>query len=86
MKIAQEDILRYLRDRDPGCRYELVSGSRVRVFDQMGGSRTYTSNIYSDIMDAETREIVAVSDVPHDLEMVDRQRPKSWTSSTSNFG
>lgn len=85
MTIAQADILRYLQIHFSGCRYELVGNDEVNVIDQTGGIRRFTCNIYSDIMDADTRKIVAVSDVPHNLDKVYTQRPREWTSATSNF-
>lgn len=36
-------------------------------------------NIYCDIMREDTRKIIAVSDLPHDLSSIGYKLPKSWT-------
>lgn len=44
------------------------------------GYTTITCNIFGDIVDISTgiKEIIAVSDIPHDLYEVDEQMPSEW--------
>lgn len=55
-----------------------VGRDKVKLIDSEGESMVLTMNIFGDIMDAETKQIYAVSDLPHDLEGIGRQLPKSW--------
>lgn len=55
-----------------------VGRDKVKLIDSEGESMTLTLNIYGDIMDAETKQIYAVSDLPHDLERIGQQLPESW--------
>lgn len=55
-----------------------IDRDKVKLIDSEGESMVLTINIYGDIMDAETKQIYAVSDLPHDLERIDRQLPQSW--------
>lgn len=55
-----------------------IDRDKVKLIDSEGASMTLTLNIYGDIMDAESKQIYAVSDLPHDLERIGRQLPQSW--------
>lgn len=55
-----------------------VDRDKVKLIDSEGESMTLTLNIYGDIMDAETKQIYAVSDLPHDLERIGQRLPESW--------
>lgn len=78
MTIAQRDICNYLDTQFQGCQYELIGESSVKVTNRDGKSMTFTCNLFGDIMDAETKEIVATSDLPHDLDKIGFQKPKKW--------
>ncbi len=86
MTIAQADIYKYLSTQFKGCRYESIGEYSVKVTDHTGQSMTFTCNLFGDIMDADTKEIVAISDLPHDLDKIGNQRPKNWTNSILYFG
>lgn len=57
---------------------ELVGDCKVKVTDGQGASMVLTTNIYGDIMDADTGKIYAVSDLPHDLLQIGTKLPSSW--------
>lgn len=56
-----------------------IGDDKVRITDHTGESMTLTMNIYCDIMDADTKKIHAVSDLPHDLRHIGVQLPNDWT-------
>ncbi len=80
MTRAQEVIKKYIHNNfhPDSVQLFLVGRHKVKLIDLEGGSMVLTMNIFGDIMDAETKQIYAVSDLPHDLERIDRQLPKSW--------
>lgn len=55
-----------------------IDKDKVKLIDSEGASMTLTLNVFGDIMDAETRQIYAVSDLPHDLQSIGKQLPESW--------
>jgi len=55
-----------------------IDKDKVKLIDSEGASMTLTLNVFGDIMDAETKQIYAVSDLPHDLERIGQQLPESW--------
>ncbi|NCC43880.1 MAG: hypothetical protein EOM18_09935 [Clostridia bacterium] len=56
-----------------------IGEDKVLLTDRTGASMTLTMNLYCDVMDAETRQIYAVSNLPHDLALVGNQLPTKWT-------
>lgn len=42
------------------------------------GKGNLTINLFSDIMRKEPREIIAVSDLPHDLDLIGAKLARSW--------
>lgn len=86
MTIMQSDIIRYLDAQFRGCRYELIGDDVVRVTDKNGKIWNLTCNLFSDIMDKSTKQILATSDVPHDLNILSTQRPTKWVNNTEYFG
>lgn len=78
MTNLQSDILQYLSIQFKGCHYDLIGDDKVKVTDRNGESMTFTCNLYGDIMDADTKEILAVSDLPHDLDKIGTKRPTKW--------
>lgn len=80
MTRAQEVIKKYIYINFHPDSVQLfpVGRDKVKLIDSEGESMVLTMNIYGDIMDAETKQIYAVSDLPHDLERIDRQLPQSW--------
>lgn len=80
MTRAQELIKRYIYTNFHPDSVLLfpIDKDKVKLIDSEGESMTLTLNIYGDIMDAETKQIYAVSDLPHDLERIGQQLPESW--------
>lgn len=81
MTNVQKIILTHIsKNFVPGSfKTELIGDSKVKVTDGTGESMTLTTNIYGDIMDADTRKIYAVSSLPHDLSRVGTELPSRWT-------
>ena len=80
MTRAQEAIKKYIYTNfhPDGVQLFPVDRDKVKLTDSAGESMVLTMNIFGDIMDAETKQIYAVSDLPHDLERIGRQLPQSW--------
>lgn len=80
MTIAQKLIKKYIyiNFQPDSVLLFFVDRDKVKLIDSEGESMTLTLNIYGDIMDAETKQIYAVSDLPHDLERIGQQPPESW--------
>lgn len=55
-----------------------IDKDKIKLTNSEGASMTLTLNVFGDIMDAETRQIYAVSDLPHDLQRIGKQLPESW--------
>ncbi len=80
MTRAQEVIKKYIHINFHSDSVLLfpVDRDKVKLIDSEGESMVLTINIYGDIMDAESKQIYAVSDLPHELERIDLQLPQSW--------
>ncbi len=80
MTTAQDVIKKYIyiNFHPDGVRLFPVDRDKVKLIDSEGESMVLTMNIFGDIMDAESKQIYAVSDLPHDLEHIGRQLPQSW--------
>lgn len=50
----------------------------IKVTDGSGESMTLTMNLFGDIMDADTKSIYAISDLPHDPDKIGNQMPQNW--------
>ncbi len=85
MTIAQEDITRYIRTQFAGgYRINPEGEGVIRLTDKDGQTRRFTCNIFGDIMDAETRKIIARSNLPHDLDRLPYYaRPTKWENTLS---
>lgn len=55
------------------------SDDRVTITDRLGVSMTVTLNIYCDVMEVDTKKLLAVSDLPHDLDKIGNALPTGWT-------
>lgn len=80
MTNVQKSIQRYIDQMFIGedVKTELVGNSQIKVAEE-GGCVTLTMNIYGDIMDVQTRKILAESDLPHDLMRIGYgEMPHSW--------
>ena len=86
MTKGQETIIKYLKTQFVGVRYIPKDDDIVIVRDKSGAEMQFTLNLYGDILDAATREIVAVSDLPHDILQIGVSDPKTWTNSLQYFG
>ncbi len=86
MTKTQELILRYLNTQNFEGSTKAVGDYIVEVTDQSGTVKRLTMNLFCDIMDADTQEVVAESDAPHSMDKLARnlyQVPKSWTAAVS---
>lgn len=80
MTRAQEVIKKYIYmnfHRDSVLLFP-VDQDKIKIIDAEGASMTLTLNLYGDIMDAVTRKLYAISDLPHDLNRIGLQLPQSW--------
>lgn len=50
----------------------------IQITDKNGDCMRLTLNLYGDIMDADTRKLLAISDLPHNLDTVGYKLPKDW--------
>lgn len=86
MTRAQEAIKRYLQTQFTAVRYTPEGTDRVRVTDYTGKSMVFSMNIFCDILDARTKQVIAESDLPHDLSKIGTTMPKSWKNLPAYFG
>lgn len=80
MTRAQEVIKKYIYmnfHRDSVLLFP-VDQDKIKIIDAEGAIMTLTLNLYGDIMDAVTRKLYAISDLPHDLNRIGLQLPQSW--------
>lgn len=59
-------------------RIDLESDTSVKIRDNTGNVLRLTLNLYGDIMDADTKRIYAIGNVPHDIEHIKEQIPAEW--------
>lgn len=86
MTIAQKCIIQYLNTQFDDVKMTPIGDSEVTVTDYKGDTMTFTINVFCDIVDASTGEIIAKSDLPHDITKVGYQTPKKWVNNPSYFG
>lgn len=82
MTRAQNDIKRYIETQFAGG-YQLtpIGDSVLELTDMTGETMRFACNVYGDIMDADTKQIIAESDLPHDLCRISTTaRPQEWTT------
>lgn len=81
MTIAQQSIQKYILKNFHASGVALLPVGKdcVKVTDVNGESMTLTMNLFRDIMDADTKSIYAISDLPHEVDKVGFQMPRSWT-------
>lgn len=78
MNILQEDIIKYTKT-DPAILAAVPCNEFDVVVEYRDGTRgRLTGNLYGDIMNADTKQIIAVSDVPHSLTKCGHIRPTKW--------
>lgn len=80
MTVAHRVLYKYVKENFAQGYFSIqyIDPDKVRIQDRKGESITLTLNLYCDILDAETNEIYAVSDLPHDLTHVGLKTPGSW--------
>lgn len=49
------------------------------ITDKCGETMIITMNLFCDIMDADTKKILAKSNLPHDILKIGYQLPTNWT-------
>lgn len=87
MTKAQETIIKYLKTQFIGVRYIPDGNDVVIVRDKNGDEMWFALNLYGDILDAKTGEIVATSDLPHDILQIGvSAEPTKWSNSLKYFG
>lgn len=87
MTVGQEDLLKFITTYYKGVTATIIGNPTVKVTTQDGKEMFFTMNIYEDILDATTNEVVAVSDLPHDLDKIRLYaRPGSWTPNPAYNG
>ena len=81
MTVEQKTILRYIEKNvlPSSISTVTVGNDKVKVIDSTGESMTLTMNIFCDIIDADTKLICAISDLPHDIYKIGNQLPGDWT-------
>lgn len=83
-------VRRYLSQRfhlDKVRMYDIGSGT-VQLIDENGEHMNFTCNLFGDIMDADTKEIIAESNCTHNLDKLAQnitQEPTAWTDSYKYF-
>ena len=80
MTIAQEDIARYIRTQlADGYHIATENESIIKLTRKNGQTLHLTCNIFGDIMDADTKKIIARSNLPHNLDKLSYYaRPTEW--------
>lgn len=88
MTNAQRQIIKYIdQNFAPGSvNKEFPDQCAVKITDRSGESLTFSINIFGDIMLANTKTVIAESDLPHDLMALSRHaEPHSWTNLPVNW-
>ena len=67
-KYQQDSVLLFPTDKD-----------KIKLIDADGSKMTLTINIFCDILDENTKKILAISDLPHEVSHVVTQKPRRWT-------
>lgn len=82
MTRVQEAVMRYIGQSFSGERVTALPVDDDKVMITGGGGRKVmlTTNIYGDIMDADTKAIYAVSNLPHEIDKIGLQMPGEWRS------
>lgn len=85
---VQECIVNYLKTQfHEGVVTMTPKGdSSIILIDRTGAEMIFSANIYCDILDGDTGQLIATSDVPHTLDAVGTVLPKSWTNNPAYFG
>lgn len=80
MTRAQEVIKKYIYTNfhEDSVLLFPVDQDKIKLIDAEGESLMLTLNLYGDIMDADTRQIYAISDLPHNLDQIGLQLPQNW--------
>ncbi len=82
MTRAQSDIKRYIETQFAGG-YQLtpIGDYTLELEDMTGDTMRFSMNLFGDIIDADTKQILAESDLPHDLCRISTTaRPQEWTT------
>lgn len=58
---------------------EFPTDATATITDKNGESMTISLNLYCDILEVPSKKILATSDLPHDMELVEDKIPQSWT-------
>ena len=80
MTIAQSLIVKYInKNFVPGSvRICLMDDDIVKITDVHGAALSFTINLYGDILEAETKKLVAVGNVDHNLATLGIKLPTDW--------
>lgn len=83
MTTAQKWILKYIRQNfdTKNIQCTLVGSGSIEVTDAAGKTTLLSVNLFGDIMNVKTKEILAVSDAAHDLDKLlqnPKEEPVHW--------
>lgn len=80
MTRAQECICKYVHKNFHAQSVEIVpiGDDKIMVKDHSNESMVLTINIFGDIMDADTKTVYAISDLPHQLDKLTDNFPTNW--------
>lgn len=87
MTQAQNMIMMYIKTQfiDNAISTTPIGDSTIEIKDNTGATMRFTCNIYGDIMDADTKEIIAEADTPHSLQGIGNKMPTKWNNSYKYF-
>lgn len=82
----QRDIVRYIKTQfAAGYKTEPIGDEIIELTDIKGATMRFCCNQYGDIMDADTQQIIATSNLSH-AAGTPTERPKEWNNSLLYFG
>lgn len=86
MTIAQRDITRFIHTQFTApYRINPEGKDVIRLTKHNGQTKRLTCNIFGDIMDADTEQIISESDLPHTISQLPcYARPTTWKINPSN--
>lgn len=83
MTNAQNVILKYINTKFEKdiLSIKMIDDTTVKITDKNRVTMILTVNIFCDIIEADTKKILAISDLPHGLDKISTNAiPTSWTT------
>lgn len=78
MNKAQIILNKWIRENFKEVAVEFETASTAKIIDKYNDTMTITLNLYGDILEVGTNKLLAISDLPHDIESVGNMIPQSW--------